>query len=130
MEKVLVVNEHLKRKMAIICFLPAVVFLIPIVYYTTLLLPLTQGYHVAKSIVAITSQHYNTMFLLLAIASSVSAAVLLYCIVYIVRIKEMTTGRKMEWVLLLLAVPVSFIFFWLLEIRKESGNMPIYTDIG
>ena len=129
MEKILVVDEKLKRKMAIICFLPAVVFLIPIIYYIILLFPLTQGYHIPQSVIGITSRNYNTMFLLLAIAASVSTAALLYCIVYVVRIKTMRSGRKMEWMVLLLAMPISFIFFWFFEIKKEPKNMPIYPSI-
>lgn len=126
----MIIDEKYKRKMGVICFLPAIAFLIPVIYYLILLSPLIHGYHVAKSIVGITSRNYNAMFLLLAIASTISAAVLLYCIVHLVRIKTLNTPQKMLWILLLLAVPVSFILFWYFEIKREPREMPVYPDIG
>src|ERR1700761_240798 len=109
MDKILIVDERRKRKMAIMCFIPAIAFFISLIYYIILLLPLTQGHPVPASVVGITSRHYNTLFLLLASSSVISAIVLLYCVVYIVRLKIMNTPKKMLWILLLLAVPVSFI---------------------
>jgi len=130
MEKVLIVDDRLKRRIGIICFLPAVCFFISLVYYLILLFPLTQGHPQPESAVGITSQHYNMLFLVLAISASVSAAVLLYCIVYMVRIKTMNTPTKMIWMLLLLIVPVSFLLFWNFIVRREPNQEPIYPNIS
>ena len=130
MEKELIVDERLKRRMGIICFLPAACFFISLVTYLLLLLPLTQGHPQPESEIAITSRHYNTLFLLLAISATVSAAVLLYCIVYLVRLKRLNTPTKMIWVLLLLIVPVSFILFWNFVIKREPAREALYPNIG
>jgi hypothetical protein len=130
MEKVLIVDDRLKKRIGVICFMPAVCFFISLVYYLVLLFPLTQGHPQPESAVGITSRHYNTLFLLLAISSCVSASVLLYCIVYMVRIKSINTPTKMIWMLLLLIVPVSFILFWNFIVRREPKEEPVYPNIA
>ena len=130
MEQVLLVDDNFRRKMRVICYLPAFAFLIPIVYYGFLLTPLLHGHPEPKSIVGITSLHYNTMFFLLAMASTVSAVVLIFCVVHLVRIRTLNTAQKMIWILLLLAVPVSFIIFWHRQINHEPRNMPINSEIS
>ena len=130
MEKVLIVDDRLKKRIGIICFIPAVCFFISLVYYFILLFPLTHGHPQPESEIGITSLHYNTLFLLLAISASVSAAVLLYCIVYMARIKSINTPTKMIWMLLLLIVPVSFILFWNFIVRREPKEEPVYPNIG
>jgi len=130
MEKVLIVDDRLKKRMGIICFIPAICFFFSLVYYLVLLFPLTHGHPQPESVVGITSQHYNTLFLLLGISATISAAVLLYCIVYVVRIKSMNTPTKMIWMLLLLIVPISFILFWNFIVRREPKEEPVYTNIA
>jgi len=115
--------------MAILCFIPAVAFFISLVYYLVLLFPLTKGHPVPESVVGLTSQHYTTLFIMLATSASISAFVLLYCIVYMVKIKSINTPTKMIWMLLLLIVPISFILFWNFIVRPEPRNVPVYPDI-
>jgi uncharacterized membrane protein len=129
MEKMNELEDKFKRRMKVICFLPAVVLFITIVYFAFLLLPLTQGHPVPASAVGILSTHYSALFVLLAIFSSVSAIVLIYCMVHLIRIKTLNTPMKMIWMLLLLATPVSFILFWYLQVKGEPGNIPMYTNI-
>ena len=119
-----------KKTMGMICFIPAIAFFITLVYYLLLLYPLTQGHPEPKSAVGITSSHYDTLFVLLAVSSTISAAILIYCTVHLVRIKTLNTPQKMIWMLLLLAVPVSFILFWYFQVRKEPDNMPMYSGIS
>ena len=128
--EIMTIDEKFKRRMHAICYLPAVAFLPPLVYFTFLMLPLLHGHPEPKSAVAITSLHYNTMFLLLAVASTISAAVLIYCIVHLVRIRTLNTAQKMIWVLFLLIVPISFIIFWHVQINHEPRNMPINSNIA
>jgi hypothetical protein len=111
MEKTDVVEEQFKKRMKIICFMPAILFLLTTIYSAGLLLPLTQGHPLPDRAVGIISNHYTTLFIFLAAFSIVSAAVLIYCIVHLVRIKTLNTPQKMKWMLLLLATPVSFILF-------------------
>lgn len=130
MEKSIEVEEKFKRRMKVICFMPAISFFITIVYYTILLLPLTHGHPEPKSVVGIISRNYDTLFLLLAMSCTISATVLLYCMVHLIRIKTLNTPQKMIWILLLLAIPVSFILFWYLQVRREPKDIPLYPDIG
>ena len=125
----MVVDEKIKRRIGIISFIPAITFLISAVYYFILLLPLTHGHHVIYSGEGITSRHYNTLFAMLATASTISAGVLIYFVWYLVRIKTINTPTKMIWILLLLAVPVSFILFWYFLVRREPKYVPVNRDI-
>ncbi len=129
MEQIVLEDDKFKRKMRIICYLPAFAFLIPVIYYGLLLMPLLHGHPEPKSAVGITSLHYNAMFFLLAIASTVSAVVLLCCVIHLVRIRTLNTPQKMIWMLLLLAVPISFIIFWHRQINHEPRNMPVNPEI-
>ena len=126
----MIIDEKYKRKMAVVCFLPTVVFFISLVYYLILLSPLLHGHPEPKSVVAITREHYTTMFLQLAVASTISLVATIICIVHLIRIKTMTTGRKMEWVLLLIVIPIFGIFFWVYEINRKPREMPVYPDVG
>lgn len=131
MKTYLIVDEKEKRKMGIICFLPSFLFFICLVYYLILLFPLTQGYHPIYSAERITVLHYNTLFIMLATAACVAASVLIYCIVHLVKIKMLNTQQKMLWLLVLVTfVPVSFILFWFLQVKKEPKYMPVYPDIA
>ena len=126
----MIIDEKYKRKMLVVCYMPAVVFLIPLVYYLVLLSPLLHGHPQPESAVGITSSHYDTLFMLLAAASTISAAVLLYCVVHLVKIRTLNTAQKMIWMVLLLIVPISFIIFWHVQINREPRDMPINPDIG
>jgi hypothetical protein len=130
MEKIMVVDKKLKRRMGVICFLPSVAFLISLIYYIILLLPLTHGHHALYSGEGITITHYTTIFILLALSSIISASVLIYCITYLVKIKNINRPTKMVWILLLLAVPVSFILFWYFLVMHEPRQVPVYPHIG
>jgi len=123
-------DDKFKRRMKVICFLPAMAFLISIVYYIILLLPLTHGYHEPKSGVGIISRNYTTLFLLLAATSTISAGALIYCVIHVVRIRTLNAPQKMIWILLLLAVPVSFIVFWYAQVKPEPRDLPMSPDIG
>ena len=129
MERNMTAEDKFKRRMKIICFIPAVVFFITGIYCLVLLLPLTQGHPMPERVIGITSRNYNSLLFLLATFSTVSAIALIFCMVHLIKLKALNTPRKMEWVLLLLATPVSFILFWYFIVKPEPDNVPLYSDI-
>jgi hypothetical protein len=131
MEKVIEIDDKVKRKIGIICFVPAIAFFISLVYYLLLLLPLMHGHPEPKSELNITVSHYPTLFVMLAISAVISAAVLIFCIVHLVRIVSVNTPTKMTWILVLVIfVPISFILFWYFRVRNEPELEAINDDIG
>ena len=125
----MIIDKRYKLRMRVVCYAPGIAFLIAVGYYITLLLPLLHGHPVPQSIITITSKHYDTMFLLLAIASTISVAAMIVCILHLAKIKTMTSGRKMEWVLLLIVIPIFGVFFWHNEINHEPRELAVYPDV-
>ncbi|MCW3123438.1 MAG: hypothetical protein JWQ38_2930 [Flavipsychrobacter sp.] len=117
--------------MGVICALPAFLFFICVVYYLFLLLPIARSPHPIYSIEGITSHHYDTLFIMLAVYACAGAAVLIYCMVHLLKIKTLNTQTKMLWVLVLVTfMPLSPVLFWIFQVKKEPRKMPVYTDIA
>jgi len=131
MEQYVIMNDKEKRRMGVICALPAFLFAICLAYYIVLLSPIARTPHPIYSAEGITSHHYDTIFAMLAVYACVGAVVLIYCLVHLAKIKVLNTQRKMIWLLLLATfMPVSPIMFWVFQIRKEPKNVPVYPDIA
>ena len=130
MEKLMIFDNRMKTKLGYLCALPRVSFLVCLVYYLTLLSPLRHGGFDPTAASGITSHNYDTLFIMLAIAGIIGAAVLIYCIVILARLKHLNEQTKVIWLLLLAAfVPVSIVFFWALVLNKEPKYVPVYPDI-
>ena len=130
MEQIMVMDDKVKRRMGIICMLPAIAFGITLLYYFIILSPLLHGHPEPKSAVGITSDNYTSLFIMLAISATISLGVLIYCLIHLLKIKTINTPAKMEWALILIcAQPICFILFWYFQIKKEQKNMPIYPDV-
>ena len=120
MDKRVEITDNEKSRMAVICFIPAIGSIICIAYYLFLLLPLIHGHHPPESGSNITASHYGTLFAMLATFAIISGGVLLFCIVHLVRRRDVNTPTKMTWILLLVIfLPVSAILFWYFKIRPE-----------
>jgi len=79
----------------------------------------------------IMNEHYNTLFTLLAISFITGAATLIYFMVHIARIRDMSAGVKLAWMIFMFVLGgIAFPIFWYNEIRKEPEYMPIYPDIA
>jgi len=131
METLMILDEKAKTRIGILCFIPIVCFLVCLVYYIALLLPLTQGHHEPGSIVGITSQNYGTMFILLAASAIITTPVFIYCLVLLARMKTLTSGDKLLWfVFLCVMAPIASALFWLFHIKGASKYTPIHPDIA
>lgn len=129
MRRVVVIDEKVKRRIGILCVIPAVSFFISLVYYLVLLLPLTHGHPPPKSVVSITFNNYTVLFTMLAISAIISAGVLTFCVVHLVRREDINNPTKMTWILLLVTfVPESFILFWYFIVKREPKVMEV-SDI-
>ena len=123
-------DEKMKTRTGIICFLPIVSFTICLVYYLTLILvPSSQGVN-THTIITATSQNYGQLFTVLALSGFLTAAVLIYCIVILARLKELKPGTKILWIVFLsVTAPLGIAIFWLLIIRYAAKATPVYNDI-
>lgn len=82
-------------------------------------------------IVTATIESYTSLFVTLAITCTIHAAILLYFTVHLARIKKMTAGEKIAWMIFLstfgaFALPV----FWYQELRHEPTYIDVYPDIA
>ena len=131
MEKIMVFDDKTKSRMAFICFLPVVCFLLCFLYYLALIIPLASGHPAPGSIVGITSRNYDTLLLMLATAATITAPVFIYCLIIIARLKTMNAPTKLKWIIFLsVLAPVASAFFWLFIIRGAQKYTPIYHDIA
>ena len=128
-----IMDHKAKRNMAILSWIPNIAFFICLIYYLYALRPLIAAAdmedHIA--VATITAQYYDTMFVMLAISAVLSAITLIYLIVHLARTMLIPTGTKVAWVVLLSAlVPVSFLLFYYLVVKKEPKYLATYPDIA
>ena len=131
MENHMILDDKAKARIGIICFIPIACFLGCLIYYVTLLMPLTIGHHAPASIVGITHIHYDTMFFLLAASAIFTAPVFIYCLVLLARLKTMNSEHKLLWFMFLCVMaPIASALFWLFHIKDAQKYTPIHTDIA
>lgn len=117
--------------MGIICFIPVICFLIFGVYYFMLILSGSGGDHLPSSVVGITSDNYNTLFLMLAVSALITAPVFIYCIVVLARLKTLNAAHKVMWIIFLsVLAPIASALFWLLVVKDIRRYTPVHPDIA
>ena len=129
----IIMDDKTKRNMGILSLLPLLSWFIVLVYYLLTLSPVMaqKRREAHEALVTLTSNNYDTLFMLGAISAVISAIVLVYFVIHIARIKAMNGATKIMWILILSAiVPLGFPLFWYLEIRNERKHMPIHPDIA
>jgi membrane protein DedA with SNARE-associated domain len=122
-----------KRNMCVLAWMPAIAWGIVLIYYLFTLGPVISAAQTEdhKALVTLTADHYNTLFLMGAIAAVISAFVLIYFVVHIARVRTLNGATKMMWILILAALmPISLLLFYYLEIRNERRNLPVHPDIA
>ncbi len=128
-----VMDHKAKRNMAILSWIPNIAFFICLVYYLYTLRPLMASRDMEDhiGISTLMAQHYDTLFIMLAISAVIAAGTLIYLIVHLARTKLLPTGSKVVWVIILAAlVPVSFLLFYYLVVKKEPQYLDTYPDIA
>jgi hypothetical protein len=131
MDRLMVLDAKAKNRMGIICFIPVLCFLTCFIYYLVLIMPLTAGHPAPGSIVSITSQNYDTLFLMLATSAIITAPVFIYCLVILARMKNMNSAIKLEWILFLsVLAPIASALFWIFIIRDAPKYVGIHPDIA
>lgn len=130
MEKYMIFSDREKRWLMFLCFLPAVLLGIDTVYYLVAVSPVLSGYYEPGSIMNFTLRIYDIMLILIGVYAVAGAAVLIYLLIVLARLKNMNTATKLIWLLILCTfVPASFIAFWALVINKEPYYVPVYPSI-
>jgi len=131
MDNVLVFDDKAKKRIGMICFTPIICFLLTLLYYIFLLLPMADGHTLPGQVVGITNQNYDTILVLLAISAIIATCVLIYCIVLVAKVKNMSSHDKLKWILILcIFVPITTIVFWAVIIRNEPKFVHTYPDIA
>lgn len=130
MDKLMVLDTNTKRRMGIICFIPVVCFFACFVYYLMLVIPNTGGNFPAYSLETVTSQNYDTLFLMLASSAIITAPVFIYCLVILARMKNMNSAIKLEWIIFLsVLAPIASALFWLFIIKDAPKYVGIHPNI-
>lgn len=120
----IVIDKREKMKMAVICFLPLVATVMMLAYYIVILTTTARG------VETITIRNYETLFALFTVCAILSAITLIICLVHLARLRDLNKPTKVLWILVLCAlVPVSFVLFWVFQIRTEPMHMHVFKDI-
>jgi hypothetical protein len=133
MDTMMHMDNGKKTTMGFLSFLPLVTFTIFSVYFAMICMPLFKSGLISdhEMLATVMNQHYTTLFILLAIAFITGAATLIYFMVHIARIRDMSAGTKLGWMLFMFLLGgIAFPIFWYAEIRDEPEYMPIYPDIA
>lgn len=129
MEKVMIFNEREKRRLLALCVLPCVLLVVAVVYYIISVRPAMNAKD-AGTLMSYTLMHYNTMLVFMGIYATAAAAVLIYFLVLLARVKNLNSAQKVMWLFVLCAfVPVSFLVFWYFVLHREPTVVPIYPSI-
>ena len=127
----MILDDKAKARMGIICFIPVVCFLLCFLYFIMLVVPLAHGHQQAASIVGITSRNYDTLFLMLATSAVITAAVFIYCLVILARLKTINSAQKLMWFIFLsVLAPIASALFWIFYIKDGQKYTPIHPDIA
>lgn len=126
-------DHKAKRRFGLLCLIPNLCFLIVALYYLYILWPVirVEGLTNHLALSTITAAQYDTLFWMMAVSAVISAIVLIYCIVHVTKVKHLLSGTKILWIILLSAlIPVSFLLFYFLEVRREPKYLETYADIA
>ncbi len=119
-----------KKNIGIISFVPILAFILTFVY----------EYREVGRLLAVGDHHavmdeicgcYNNLLLMYTIAVVLTLAVLLYFIIHIAKIKSISAGNKIIWIVVLAAfMPLSFPIFWYMQIKTEPEMVDTKEDIS
>ncbi len=131
MDKLMVLDAKAKKRMGIVCFIPVIFFLLCFFYYMALIWPLTGGHQAPGSFVNIIRDNYNVLFFILAASAIITAPVFIYCLVLLVRMKNLNSAIKLEWIIFLsIMAPIASALFWLFIIKDSPKYVGIHPDIA
>ncbi len=78
-----------------------------------------------------TLHNYSALFFGLAMICVVHATILLYFTIHLARIKDMTAGAKIMWMVFMVVVGAPALpVFWYSELRNEPMYIDVYPDIA
>lgn len=116
-----------------LCFLPFISYLLWTVYYA-IVASRSNGASISfdhANVMSNMMNNYTVLFLTLALASIITATILVYFIVHIARLRDMIPEYKIGWIVFMtFAAPVAFIVFWYTELKNEPSEINVYPDIA
>lgn len=122
-----------KKYGKVLSFTPIVLFTLWTIYYTIINIntPFPARFEDHIAIMTNTIANYSLLFIFLAIICTITAGILLYFTVHIARLKHMTAGEKIAWMVFMVCFGAfSFPVFWYYELRNEPQNIDVYTSIA
>lgn len=125
-------ENHAKRYGVLLCFTPMLLFALWTVYFFALVQEEVVTSSIANHFLWVTAmiQNYTSLWISLALICTVTAAILVYLVVHVARLKHMPAGTKLFWIVLFPSFGAfAFILFWYMELRTEPGYVDVYPSI-
>lgn len=121
-----------KRYGMILCFLPMILFAVWTIFFFTVVQEQVVTSSISNHFLWVTAmlENYTVLWITLALVCTITAAILVYFVVHIARLKNMPAGEKVLWIVLFPAFgSVAFILFWFMELRHEPDYVEVYPNI-
>lgn len=121
-----------KKRLGIICFIPAAAFVAAIVNHLLVFGPVIRNKSMENGIALVTdtAQHFTRISIVYGIAVVITLGVLLFLLVHLARLKNLARDYKFFWaVFLTMFAPFSFIVFWYFKIRREPRELEMYASL-
>lgn len=122
-----------KKYGKLLAFTPFILFSLWTIYFFSLV----QEEVVTSSIsdhfawVAAMVGSYNSLWISLGVICTITAAILLYFVVHLARLKDMPAGEKIFWMVTLPTFgSFGFIAFWFFELRNQPEKVDVYPSIA
>ena len=125
--------ENIAKKYGkILCFLPMALFTLWTILFFAIVKEQVETSSISNHFLWVTAmlENYTVLWVTLAIVCTISAAILLYFVVHIARLKHMPAGEKLIWIVLFPTFgAAAFIMFWFMELRGEPDYVEVYPNI-
>lgn len=128
-----IMDKSTKRKYAIVCFLPAVAFLISGIWSIAILSPLIAQQQMENhlGVMSLLNANNGAVIAMMLVTFLTHIVSLIYCVVHLARVKYMNSASKILWtVFLAAAAPVSYIVFYFMKIRHEPKYLETHAGIA
>lgn len=122
-----------KKHGKLLAFTPIVLFTLWTIYFFTLVQEEVVTSSVANHFAWVTAMvgSYTSLWITLGLVCTISAAILLYFVVHIARLKDMPAGDKVIWMVVLPAFGAfGFMAFWYFELKNEPEKVDVYPGIA
>ncbi|MCB9047071.1 MAG: hypothetical protein H6550_13135 [Chitinophagales bacterium] len=122
-----------KKYGKILCFTPITLFAAWTIYFFSIVQEqvVTSSFSNHFHWVAAMASSYTSLWISLSLICIITASIMLYFVVHIARLRQMTALEKVLWIVAFPALgSVAFILFWFIELKEEPENVDVYASIA